>query len=117
MKRLIIILSFGAIAVLPALASASTVHGCRYPPNTSNLGPRNNREMIGYGVSVRNMSCSAALRAISNGYLVENGSPLHTRGFRCSVITKRYASGGRFILGATIRCVCGPRAFRFSWAP
>lgn len=64
-------------------------------------------------LSVRNMSCSAAHRAISRGRLLRSGN-IRTRGFYCYPL-KRYRQGGT-VLGADIRCVSGTRAFRFSWA-
>lgn len=67
-------------------------------------------------VSVRDMTCSAALRAISNGRLIGSGA-IATLGFRCYTL-KRYILPGTTneSSGAIVRCVSGRRAFRFSWA-
>ena len=100
---------------IPNIASAS-VRDCHYPYGH---GPRNDRLMNGSAVSARNITCSSALRAISHGYLRENGSPLRTRGFTCYTVSKFEIHTPRrppLVTGATIRCVSGRRAFRFSWA-
>jgi hypothetical protein len=120
MRRLILIIAaMVATAAIGAATGSAAVRSCSYPqPSAANggYGPRNDRFMNGGGVSVRNMSCSSALRAIANGYLSENGTPLRTRGFRCYVVSKSVDTVGHFVTGAVIRCLSGRRAFRFSWA-
>jgi hypothetical protein len=91
--------------------AGATVGRCSYPPES--FGPRNDRQMNISSFSVRNMSCSAAHRAISRGRLLRNGN-ISTRGFACSLL-KRYRVRGT-VLGADIRCTSGGRVFRFSWA-
>lgn len=119
-----VILTMAAVVVLAAIGGATAsaaVVSCRYPQATAangGYGPRNDRAMNGHSVSARNMSCSSALRAITNGYLSENGSPLRTSGFRCYVVMKLRAGtpGSQYVIGAVIRCVSSRRVFRFSWA-
>jgi hypothetical protein len=112
-KRYIIVLAAAVgLAALPSAAGA-TVHGCPY---VRGLDPRNEQSPGFTGVShvsVRNMTCSAADRAIGRGYLVFNSTQaipynLRTVGFACEPLT-----GGAG--GATIRCTHGGRAFRFTY--
>jgi len=114
----LLITALAVMAGVGVSTASAAVQDCRYPMPTPSggYGPRNDRSMNGGLVSVRNMSCSAALRAISNGYLREDGTPLRTRGFRCYVVSKSRAGGSGYVTSATIRCVSGVRAFRFSWA-
>lgn len=120
MRRIILITTtIVATAAIGASTTSAAVRSCRYPqPSVANggYGPRNDRSMNGYGVSVRNMSCSSALSSIADGYLRENGTPLRTPGFHCYVVSKSVDSVGHFVTGAVIRCLSGRRAFRFSWA-
>jgi len=97
---------------LPAAVSAN-VRGCHY---TYGDGPRNDASVPLGTLSVRDMTCSSALRAISNGRLVGSGA-IATLGFRCYTL-KRYILSGTTneSSGAIVRCVSGRRAFRFSWA-
>src|ERR1700722_15332074 len=106
-------LSLGLIALVafcprPAAASAN-VRGCHY---TYGDGPRNDRDVPLDGVSVRNMACSAGLRAISNGRLLGSGA-IATSGFRCYTL-KRFILPGTAneLSGAVVWCASGPRAFR-----
>ena len=99
-----------ALVLAPPIASAR-VRGCRYP--FESFGPRNDPQMNIGDFSVRNMSCSAAHRAISRSRLLRSGN-IRTRGFHCYLL-KSYRQGGT-VIGADVRCVAGARAFRFSWA-
>lgn len=110
MTKLIAVL-IAVLAVGLAAASASAnVHGCYFPYGH---GPKNDRRVPLGHVSVRNMSCSAALRAISNGTFVGRGN-LRTKGFSCRVLKSYY--GGGVQTGADVRCTHASKAFRFSWA-
>jgi hypothetical protein len=112
-KRYVIVLAVAVVlAALPSVAGA-TVHGCPY---VQGLDPRNEQSPGFTGVShvsVHDMRCSAADRAIRNGYLVFNSTQaipytLRTHEFACKPLT-----GGAG--GATIRCTHGSRAFRFTY--
>lgn len=113
----LLITAIAATTGVGVSTASAAVQDCRYPVPTPSggYGPRNDRSMNGGRVSVRNMSCFAALRAISNGYLREDGTPLHTRGFRCYTLGESRAGGSGYVTSATIRCVSGVRAFRFDW--
>ena len=86
-----------AVAAPAAPAQADTVRDCRSPYSTI------------YDMSVRNMSCAAARKAIRRGTLTGTKQGLRTAGFSCSVISGIPISG-------VIRCVRGSKAFRFTFA-
>lgn len=99
-----------AVIALPGAASAR-VHGCAYQGDFY-FSNRPVNENV-YDVSARNMSCSAALRAMARGRLGRKGN-LTTLGFGCYLLHRYHIPGET--TGATVRCVSGLRAFRFSWA-
>lgn len=101
--------SVAVMLAIPAGAQAQ-VRSCHYPYG---YGPRNDRSLPIGGVSVRNMSCSAGLHAISIGRLGHR-PPFATPGFGCYALKVYHV--GNLTLGADIRCVRGTKAFRFSWA-
>jgi len=111
MRRSLITLTIAVGLASPAVASAN-VRGCHY---TYGHGPRNDRFVPLAAVSVRDMSCSAGLRAISNSRLLNSGA-IATRGFHCYTLNRGVLPGTNLLSGATVRCVSGRRAFRFSWA-
>jgi hypothetical protein len=112
MRIWLIGLTIAAGLGLPAAASGN-VKGWHY---TYGDGPLNDRSVPLGAVSVRDMTCSAGLKAISNSRLLRDGA-IATRGFSCYTL-KRYFILGTTNLqsGAIVRCVSGRRAFRFSWA-
>ena len=89
--------AIAAAALSAAPAQADTVRDCRSPYSTI------------YDMSVRNMSCAAARKAIRRGTLTGTKQGLRTPGFSCSVISGIPISG-------VIRCVRGSKAFRFTFA-
>jgi len=101
-----------SFAVVPAATRASA-YGC---PRVQGLDPRNEYSPGFTGVSqvsVRNMTCANADAAIRHGYLGFNSSRpipynLQTPGYTCNPL-----SGGTG--GATIQCVRGQTAFRFTY--
>jgi hypothetical protein len=78
-------------------------------------GPRNDIGVQIGDVSVRAMTCSAGLRAISNSKLLRSGD-IATPGFYCYTLKRFIPAGYDQPLGANVRCVSGARAFRFGWA-
>jgi hypothetical protein len=85
-----------AAAVAPVSATQAAVHNC------SGAGISNKPA---HDISVRNMSCRAAVRAINRGRYTQRG--FATRGYRC------YQSGSGFEF-TQFRCVRGSAAFRFN---
>jgi hypothetical protein len=111
MRSLLITLSIAVGLALPA-AAAANVRSCTYPYGH---GPRNDIGVQIRGVSVRDITCSAGLRAISNSRLLRGGS-IATPGLYCYTLKRFIPAGYDQPLGANIRCVSGSRAFRFGWA-
>jgi hypothetical protein len=101
-----------AMLMLAPVSASANVVSCRWPwPGNTQVPPQ---EYI-VDISARNMSCGAAVGAISRGYWVrgkrdfwKGQSVFRTRGFFCYPIS----SGGG---GQTVRCVRGAAALRFSW--
>jgi hypothetical protein len=112
-KRYIIVLAVAVgLAALPSLAGAA-VHGCPY---VQGLDPRNEQSPGFTGVShvsVRNMTCSGADKAIRNGNLVFNGRQAMPYNLKAHGFTCRPLLGGAG--GATIRCTHVARTFRFTY--
>jgi hypothetical protein len=114
MKRIVITAAALALAIAIPTAASASVKGCSVPPFWAQgiAVPRNHPELI-VGVSVRNMTCSAGLRAIGRSRLLFSSGNIATPGFYCYTL-KVYQSGGD-VHGAEVRCVSGARALRFSW--
>lgn len=114
-RRIGLLLASAVIAALVLASSAAAsprfVLNCRY---AYGHGPVNDRGVPIGDVSARNMTCSAALIAISAGRLVTGSAGLVTRGYVCRVLSAGHVGGET--TGQTIRCANGQRAFRFSWA-
>lgn len=89
-------------------ASTTSVHGCYVPPfpppHHWNLG----------NLSVRNMSCKTAMKAISRGSF-DSQDRFKTRGYSCRRLSFS-SPGGGLVTGATNRCFHRSRAFRFDIA-
>jgi hypothetical protein len=108
MKRIILAVIVAAL-IIPAMASATQpriVKSCL--PLPDGQGMSNDKGAPVYAISVRNMSCKTAGRAIQRGRLTAKG--FTTSGYACHAI-KTYAEGG-----AIIRCTRASEAFRFTWA-
>lgn len=109
MKRLCLIAATVAVAALSlgivATAGAS-VRSC--PIHAGLFNFRNDQEYIG-DLTVRNMTCRQAIRALHSAYLVGWPPKLRTGGFHCRVLE---GGGG----GAIDRCVHNRpyKAFRVS---
>jgi hypothetical protein len=114
MKRLVLIITLLAtMAAVPAAISSASVHSCPGNPQGTGYGPRNDRGAPNGVTSVRNISCHAAgWGAVEHGFLTSTGN-LRTAGWHC-VVLKRYHVGST-LMGADIRCVHRPRAFRWTW--
>jgi hypothetical protein len=100
------------------LGVAAGVHEC---PRVPGLNPSNEQGAPGVShVSVRNLSCSAADRAIRRGriYTYNTGSSAPGYGFTYNMRTPGYkchtVNGGEG--AATIRCTHGGKAIRFTYA-
>ncbi len=78
------------------LATASAVRSCR-PRYFGMFNFRNGQEYV-IDLSVRNMTCGTAIRALHNATLIGWPPNLRTRGFHCRILS---GGGG----GATDRCV------------
>jgi hypothetical protein len=107
MRRAILAAAVTAAALATAGPASASVQSCYVPqPNAQNV----------YDLSVRNDVCWLALGEIERGTIQSNGD-LRMRGrsvWYCYTL-KTYRSFGT-VLGATVRCVAGDEAFRFSWA-
>jgi hypothetical protein len=113
MARNLTISALLALALLSVCAVPSVAKGrsCHY---TYGNGPRNDRSVPLGGVTVRHMSCSSALHAISHGKLVGGSQGLRTHGFGCRALKTSHV--GNETTGQVIRCRAGRRTFRFSWS-
>jgi hypothetical protein len=110
--------SFSAAAPSPSVSSsahrplsaASAVRSCR-PRYFGLFDFRNGRQEYVFDLSVRNMTCGSAIRALHNAVLVGWPPNLRTGGFGCYILS---GGGG----GATDRCVHNRpyKAFRVSIA-
>lgn len=117
MQRLLILTAItGAVLATPGLASASPVHHCANPPVGSTLSNRGGHPYgyyIVYGITTRNITCSAAVHGIKNGRETRGGG-LSSPGFMCRIVRAYHA--GSATTGAVINCAAGRRHFQFSWA-
>jgi hypothetical protein len=90
------------------VATASAVRSCR-PRYFGLFNFRKHRQEYVSNLSVRNMTCKAAIRSLHDATLVGWPPNIRTRGFRCHILN---GGGG----GATDRCVHDRpyKAFRVS---
>ena len=116
MKRITVLASLALLAALsvPTLSEAS-VRNCYV--SYQELGPKDAPTLNFGNMSVSDMTCSSALRAIDSGWLYRPGHRLgfHTTGYRCYTVSTFRSF--RTVLGQKIGCAAGPRAFGFSWGP
>lgn len=91
-----------------SLATATAVRSC-HPRSFGLFNFRHGRQEYVVDLSVRNMTCSSAIRALHRATLIGWPPNLRTRGFTCHILS---GGGG----GATDRCVHNRpyRAFRVS---
>ena len=117
MQRLLLLAAITAASLATAgIASAAPVHHCANPPVGSTLSNRGGHAYgyyIVYGLTTRNMTCSAAIHGIKKGRETRGGG-LSTPGFACRIV-KAYRVGSS-VNGAEINCTAGRRHFQFTWA-
>ena len=114
-KGRLLVAVLAVISALGASSASARVQDCSFPSPNAGEGPRNDHNVPLGNLSARNMSCAAARASIRNGYMTRHG--FKARGFYCYVISQFATPGPHsFVTGQTIRCISGPRAFRFSWA-
>ena len=110
MKRLVIaLLGAGAMSLVIAAGASAHVVTCR--PYSMGLFNFRNWQDYALNLSVRNMACGSAKRAMHNGYVYvpRRIGPwvFRTPGFACRDVSYGPA-------GAVVRCTRGSAAFRFT---